>query len=90
MSFNFVVLDDSKVGEHGATLRAGNPLVGDELVPVEGVGVAVELGGIAKRFVAIVATLHALSPRAVTFFMSTSLVLIQHFVRRPQFFALEN
>jgi len=76
MSFDFVVLDDSQIGEHGATEGTWNPLISDELVPVKGVGVAVELGGVAEGLVAVVAALHALTPRAVTFPVGASLVLL--------------
>ena len=76
MSFDFVVLDDGKIGEHGAAERAGNPLVSNEVVPVKGVGVAVELRGVAKGLVAVVAALHALTPRAVTFSVGANLVLL--------------
>ena len=89
MSFDFVVLDDGKIGKHGAAERAGNPLVSNEVVPVKGVGVAVELGGVAKGLVAVVAALHALTPGAVTFSVGANLVLLQHLVRRPQLFTLE-
>jgi len=52
MSLQLVVLEDEVVRKEYSTEAAVDPTVGLELVPVERVGVSVELRVVAKRLVA--------------------------------------
>ena len=88
MSLELVVFENEVVGKKDPAEAAVDPAFGLNFLPVEGVGVSIELRVVAERLVAEAASPAAFPSEAVALPVSSLLVQLDHIRRRQQFVAL--